>query len=141
MGEFFKLPKNPVFSGGSGWDRQDVADPFIRVTADSVIMWYDGSRGGSYSIGRALLDESGWNWQRLDRPLSPGKGWYTYHVIAPVLLPGNPQVMIFCGNRSDSELGYQTGLKYKRRLRRFRTQHPISIAGMPTDGLTPRRFF
>jgi len=110
MDDFYKLPKNPVFSGGRGnWDQQDVADPFITVNADSVILWYDGSRGGGYGIGRAVLDADGWAWQRLPKVLAPQSDWHASHVIAPAFIPGRSHSFIFCGNASDSELGYRLG--------------------------------
>ncbi len=115
VGTFFKLPKNPVFRPArQGWDSRDVADPFITVSTDTVTLWYDGSSGGSYHIGRAVLDKDGWYWQRSGREeITPTTG-YTYHLIAPAFIPGAGQAMLLLnGNDSDSELGYRLGLARK----------------------------
>ncbi|NOX36357.1 MAG: hypothetical protein GXO78_02380 [Calditrichaeota bacterium] len=112
-GAFFKLPKNPIFRPSrSGWDRQDVADPFVVVTPEAVHLYYDGDARGQYRLGVARLDSTGWFWIRPLQPLpiqSP-QNWDDYHQVAPsVLMHPHRTVMYFSGNWQDSELGYRLG--------------------------------
>ncbi len=115
VGAFFKLPKNPVFRPArQGWDSRDVADPFIEVRPDTIYLWYDGSSGGSYNIGRAFLDREGWTWQRAGMENFASRDGYVYHRIAPALIPGTTDGhLLINGNNSDSELGYRLGLARK----------------------------
>ncbi|KAA3609969.1 MAG: hypothetical protein D8M58_07995 [Calditrichaeota bacterium] len=115
IGDFYKLPKNPVLSPArSGWDQQDVADPFILVTADSIFLFYDGSNKGHYSIGYAVRDDAGWAWVNRKQILKPdNQSWRSFHLIAPTFIPGNTDHFIYNGNSSDSELGYQIGMSRK----------------------------
>ncbi len=115
VGTFYKLPKNPVLRPSrQGWDSRDVADPFIKVTADTITLWFDGSSGGSYNIGRAILDREGWNWRKTGMEKIPAADGYTYHRIAPALVPGTDKTLLLInGNNSDSELGYRLGLARK----------------------------
>jgi len=112
IGPFYKLPKNPVLSPSRfGWDSQDVADPFILVTADSIFLYYDGSNKGHYSIGYAVRDEAGWGWINRKQILQPDdQKWRSFHLIAPTIIPGKENFLIYNGNESDSELGYKTGI-------------------------------
>ncbi len=116
IGRFYKLPKNPVLSPRrSGWDNQDVADPFVLVTADSIFLFYDGSSKDHYSLGYAVRDIDGWGWVNRKHILQPdNQGWRSFHLIAPTIIPGKPDRIVYNGNSNDSELGYQTGLAQKK---------------------------
>ena len=85
---FYKLPKNPVHTvSTSGWDSNDVADPFVHVTADSVYLYYDGSHDNHYSIGYATRDREGWLWENRKQILkSDNTRWRSYHIIAPSIV-------------------------------------------------------
>ncbi len=115
IGTFYKLPKNPVLSPAhGGWDMQDVADPFVLVTADSILLFYDGSAKGHYSLGYVVRDDAGWGWVGRKQILKGDKqNWRSFHLIAPTIVPGKNQLLIFNGNNSDSELGYKAGLAQK----------------------------
>ncbi len=115
VGTFYKLPKNPVFRPSrQGWDSRDVADPFVEVGPDTVTLWYDGSNGGAYNIGRAIRDREGWNWHRAGMEKIPAVDGYSHHRIAPALIPGaGNRLLLLNGNDSDSELGYRLGLARK----------------------------
>lgn len=125
MGDFYKLPKNPVFSPSSfGWDSQDVADPFVHVTADSIYLYYDGSSATQYSIGYSVRDESGWYWIKRKQILTPDASWRSFHLIAPTKIPGQ-NLLIYNGNNSDSELGYRTGIAAKSTKWEFLSDLPL----------------
>lgn len=116
IGEFRKLPKNPVVtSSRNGWDNDDVSDPFVVVTADSVYLFYDGSSHGKYRIGYAVRDPSGWFWQKRKKLLIQSNGqWDSFHQIDPNVLKLNGNWRLYySGNNSDSEFGYQIGLAEK----------------------------
>ena len=111
--EFRKLPKNPVLRPGrGGWDRKDVADPYVVVTADSVLLFYDGDARDRYQIGYARRDAQGWGWEKRGRILSgSGGAWDAYHQIAPVVLRSGDQWRIYYnGHFEDEELGYRWGV-------------------------------
>lgn len=114
INSFYKLPKNPVFTvSPSGWDSEDVADPFVHVTADSIYLFYDGSSNNHYSIGYAVRDKDGWNWINRKQILVPDKvKWRSYHIIAPTIIPGK-QLLLYNGNERDIETGYKIGLAKK----------------------------
>lgn len=114
IGRFYKLPKNPVLSPTrNSWDADDTADPFVYVTADSIYLFYDGSRDVKYSIGYAVRTNDGWGWQKRKQILVPDfENWRSFHLIAPLIVP-NTNLLIYNGNSSDSELGYQTGIAGK----------------------------
>ena len=113
VGPFFKLPKNPVYRPSrSGWDRQDVADPFVVVTPEAVRLYYDGDARGPYRLGVAHLDSTGWFWipPRQPLPIQSPENWDDYHQVAPsVLMLPNKTILYFSGNWQDSELGYRLG--------------------------------
>lgn len=115
IGRFYKLPKNPVLSPTrNSWDADDTADPFVYVTADSIYLFYDGSSDVKYSIGYAVRRDDGWGWQKRKQILVPDfENWRSFHLIAPLILP-NSNHLLYNGNSSDSELGYQTGIALKR---------------------------
>jgi len=113
IGNFYKLPKNPVLTpSGNGWDRKDVADPFVLVTADTVYLFYDGSSGGRYGIGYAVRDPEGWLWIKRGEILKDeNSNWDSYHRIAPgIVRVGDQWRLYYSGNDSDSEFGYQIGM-------------------------------
>ncbi len=113
---FYKIYKNPVLDiSPQNWDGQDAADPFVLVTADSVMMYYDGDNHSGYRIGYAVLDSSGWYWQKRNSlNIMSGNDWDAYHSVAPsVVNTGNRVLMYYSGNDSDSELGYQIGAAEK----------------------------
>jgi hypothetical protein len=85
--DFQKLPKNPIVSPSpSGWDSKDVADPFVLVMADSVLLFYDGDNNDQYKIGYAVQDELGWGWKKRNKILTGSGGeWDSFHQIAPVV--------------------------------------------------------
>lgn len=117
IGEFHKLPKNPVLTySRNGWDSRDASDPFVLVTADTVYLFYDGSKGGKYNLGYAVRDRDGWNWMKKGRILATNNGnWDSYHQIDPYVVPvGNEWRLYYSGNSSDSEFGYQVGVAVKR---------------------------
>lgn len=110
--DFRKLPKNPLLRPGrGGWDRKDVADPFVVVTADSVLLFYDGDARDRYQIGYARRDARGWGWEKRGAFLSgSGEAWDAYHQIAPVVLRSGDQWRIYYnGHSEDEELGYRWG--------------------------------
>jgi len=111
--DFQKLPKNPIVSASrAGWDSKDAADPFVLVTADSILLFYDGDNNDQYKIGYAVQDELGWGWKKRDKLLSGSGGeWDSFHQIAPVVFFRDGKWMIYYnGNVRDSELGYQWGM-------------------------------
>lgn len=114
VGKFYKVFKNPVFQPSpSGWDRQDVADPYVVVTPDSVYLYYDGDSDERYHIGYAVLDERGWDWMRRGRVFEgSGQDWDSFHQIAPVVLFATSQdwMLFYSGNAQDSQLGYRMGV-------------------------------
>lgn len=118
VGPFYKLPKNPVFRPSrSGWDRQDVADPLVWVTPSRIQMFYDGSAGEQYRIGVAVLDSTGWFWERPSAPLpvDSREGWDDYHVIAPFVMNQEGELLLYySGNGRDGELGYRLGRAVQR---------------------------
>jgi hypothetical protein len=118
IGPFYKLPKNPVLSPSrSGWDNEDVADPFVLVMADSILLFYDGGTKGHYSIGYAIRDKDGWGWVNRKQILqSDSQNWRSFHLIAPTIIPGKSNLLVYNGNSSDLELGYQTGVAQKNSL-------------------------
>jgi predicted GH43/DUF377 family glycosyl hydrolase len=114
--DFRKLPKNPVLAPSRGnWDAEDTADPFVLVTADSIMLFYDGDNSDRYHIGYAVQDEHGWGWKKRGRFITGSKAaWDSYHQIAPVvLLHEGTWLLFYNGNINDSELGYQWGLARK----------------------------
>lgn len=124
---FHKLPKNPVFTiSRSGWDSEDVADPYVLVTADSIYLFYDGSYNNHYSIGYAVRDHDGWNWINRKQILAPDKiSWRSYHIVAPTLVPGK-QLLLYNGNEKDIETGYQIGLAQKRASWVYHSPKPVA---------------
>ncbi len=113
IGKFRKLPKNPVLTPSlQGWDSRDVADPYILVTADSIMLFYDGDNDDHYHIGYAVRDQQGWKWLKRGKIYAgSGSGWDTYHQIAPVVLETPlSRLLYYNGNHEDSELGYQWGM-------------------------------
>lgn len=111
--DFKKLPKNPVVTPSpASWDRQDAADPFILVTADSILLFYDGDDNDRYHIGYAVRDDLGWGWKKRRKLISgSGAEWDSYHQIAPVVVVQEGKWLLYYnGNLTDSELGYQWGL-------------------------------
>ncbi|MCK6618972.1 MAG: hypothetical protein HUU32_13155 [Calditrichaceae bacterium] len=115
---FQKLPKNPVLTPTRGsWDSKDVADPFVAVTADSILLFYDGDDNDRYHIGYAVQDSLGWGWQKRGLILGgSGEEWDSFHQIAPAaLLQPERWLLYYNGNREDSELGYQWGLALRER--------------------------
>lgn len=134
IGEFRKLPKNPVLSPSSrGWDKKDVSNPYVLVTADTVFLFYDGSRSTRYKIGYAVRDSSGWFWQKRGMILSkPAGRWDSFHQIAPsVVRNQNEWRLYYSGNNSDSELGYQIGVALKDRSGAW--QYPSTLPVLPLD--------
>lgn len=127
INSFQKLPKNPVFTvSRSGWDSEDVADPFVYVTADSVYLYYDGSINGHYSIGYAVRDKEGWFWEKRKQILKPDNiNWRSYHLIAPAIIPVK-QLLLYSGNENDTELGYKIGLAAKSPQWTFYSSKPIA---------------
>lgn len=129
IGRFNKLPKNPVFSpSASGWDSDDVADPFVLVRADSILLFYDGSANGHYALGYAVRDDAGWNWEKRRQILKPDQtDWRQFHLIAPTLVPGKPNLLLYNGNQTDSELNYRMGLAQKSAQNgwQFAAQEPV----------------
>lgn len=115
IGQFYKLPKNPVLSPSkAAWDSEDVADPFVWVTTDSIYLFYDGSNDVKYSIGYAVRDKDGWGWIKRGQILKPDNvPWRLFHIIAPTLIPGT-DILIYSGNSRDSELGYRIGTAQKK---------------------------
>lgn len=113
IGRYRKLPKNPVLTPSrQGWDSRDVADPYILVTADSIMLFYDGDNDDHYHIGYAVRDKQGWNWVKQGKIFAgSGSGWDAYHQVAPVILE-TPQSrrLYYNGNNEDNELGYQWGM-------------------------------
>ncbi len=114
-GTFRKLPKNPIFQpGGMGWDSEDVSDPFILQSGDSLMLFYSGSSRSDeqYHIGYAVRDETGWFWKKRDKIISgSGGAWDTFHQLSPIVLREPDRwLMIYSGNDEDSELGYETGV-------------------------------
>lgn len=115
---FQKLPKNPVLTPSrGGWDSRDVADPFVVVTADSIVLFYDGDESDRYHIGYAVRDSLGWGWQKRGLILGgSGAEWDSFHQIAPAaLLQPERWLLYYNGNSADSELGYQWGLALRER--------------------------
>ncbi|RMH78147.1 MAG: hypothetical protein D6681_20350 [Calditrichaeota bacterium] len=111
--DFRKLPKNPVLKPTPGyWDSKDVADPFVLVTADSVLLFYDGDNHEGYHIGYAVRDAGGWFWEKRGQIIGGSGGeWDAYHQIAPVVLPGEPgRRLYYNGHFEDEELGYRWGM-------------------------------
>jgi len=120
IGKFHKLPKNPVLTfSRNSWDSRDVSDPFVLVTADTVYLFYDGSRGGKYSLGYAVRDPDGWSWMKKSKLTGSNNGqWDSYHQIDPYLIPVKGEWRLYySGNSSDSEFGYQVGVAVKRENR------------------------
>ncbi|MGD9898045.1 MAG: hypothetical protein AB7T22_02860 [Calditrichaceae bacterium] len=116
---FYKVYKNPVLDiSPRNWDGQDAADPFVLVTADSVTMYYDGDNHSGYGIGYAVLDSSGWFWQKRNNlDITSGNDWDAYHSVGPSIVnDGSRLLMFYSGNSKDSELGYQIGAAEKSRL-------------------------
>lgn len=115
---FQKLPKNPVLTPSPGsWDSKDVADPYVVVTADSILLFYDGDSKDRYHIGYAVRDSAGWGWQKRGLILTgSGEEWDSFHQIAPAaLLQPERWLLYYNGHREDSELGYQWGLALRER--------------------------
>ncbi len=115
---FQKLPKNPVLTPSPGnWDSKDAADPFVAVTADSILLFYDGDHNDRYHIGYAVRDSLGWGWRKRGLILGgSGAEWDSFHQIAPVvLLHPERWLLYYNGNREDNELGYQWGLALRER--------------------------
>lgn len=113
---FTKLPKNPVLSPTAGdWDRLDVADPFVLVTADSVMLFYAGDNNDQYRIGYAVQDRSGWFWIKRGKFFSgSGNDWDTYHQIAPIVfMQGGFWQLYYNGNDSDDETTFKWGYSEK----------------------------
>lgn len=117
IGEFTKLPKNPIIRPEKGrWDSKDAADPFLMVTGDSITVFYDGDDRGKYHIGYAVMDKSGWGWKKRGKIFSgSGEQWDSFHQIAPIVfMKGREMHLYYNGNSTDSELGYQWGLAVKQ---------------------------
>ncbi|MGH1363590.1 MAG: hypothetical protein ACRBF0_08545 [Calditrichia bacterium] len=117
IGDFTKLPKNPIVRPGKGkWDSKDAADPFLMVTADSIMLFYDGDDRGKYHIGYAVMDKAGWGWNKRGRIFTgSGQDWDSFHQIAPIVfLKDREMHLYYNGNSTDSELGYQWGLAVKQ---------------------------
>lgn len=134
IGEFSKLPKNPVLSRSqAGWDRKDVSDPFVLVSADSIYLFYGGSGGGRYSLGYAVRDPEGWFWMKRSKILpQPNGEWDSYHQIDPhVVRVGDEWRLYYSGNSSDSELGYQIGAAIKNSDGKW--VYPQKSPVMPVD--------
>ena len=126
---FRKLPKNPILSPTPGsWDSRDAADPFVLVTPDSIMMFYDGDNDDRYHIGYAVLDSLGWNWEKRGLLLSgSGNAWDSYHQIAPVVLGESDGWRIYYnGHFEDEEIGYVWGLAEGRPGQiRYRGARPL----------------
>lgn len=132
--EFRKLPKNPLLRPGrGGWDRKDVADPFVVVTADSLLLFYDGDARDRYQIGYARRDAEGWGWEKRGALLSgSGGSWDAYHLIAPVVLRRGDQWRIYYnGHFEDEELGYRWGVAFREEGGDWR--YPSREALVPLD--------
>jgi len=113
IGEFTKLPKNPIIRPEKGrWDSKDAADPFLVVTGDSITVFYDGDDRGKYHIGYAVMDRNGWGWKKRGKIFSgSGEEWDSFHQIAPIVFMKDREMHLYYnGNSTDSELGYQWGL-------------------------------
>ncbi|RMF61347.1 MAG: hypothetical protein D6748_01905 [Calditrichaeota bacterium] len=135
LGPFYKLPKNPLLTPSPGsWDGRDVADPYVVVRADSIILFYDGDSDERYHIGYAVLDPSGWFWEKRGMIFSgSGAFWDSFHQIAPVVVEeGSGMKMYYNGNSEDSELGYQFGLAILKENRWISSQLP-PIMGLDTS--------
>ena len=134
IGKFTKLPKNPVLTySANGWDKDDVSDPFVYVTADSVYLFYDGSSHGKYKIGYAVRDPSGWFWLKRKKLLNRSNGsWDSFHQVDPnVLLVDGMWRLYYSGNHSDSEFGYQIGLAEKKGVGEW--SYPVTIPVLLMD--------
>ncbi len=119
---FRKLPKNPVLQPSNyGWDAEDVADPFIVNTGDSLLLFYSGNgrNDEKYHIGYAVRAAQGWFWGKRSQIISGSGGVFDrFHQIAPVVIPpalspGKEWRVYYSGNSLDNELGYQWGLAYQ----------------------------
>lgn len=118
--DFQKLPKNPVvLPSRAGWDSRDAADPFVLVTADSIMLFYDGDNNDHYNIGYAVQDEHGLGWNKRGKILSgSGNEWDSFHQVAPVVFFRESKWLVYYnGNILDSELGYQWGVASGNSLR------------------------
>jgi predicted GH43/DUF377 family glycosyl hydrolase len=134
IGRFTKLPKNPVLTySANGWDKDDVSDPFVYVTADSVYLFYDGSSHGKYNIGYAVRDPSGWFWVKRKKLLNQSDSqWDSFHQVDPNVLNVNGTWRLYySGNQSDSEFGYQIGLAEKNEAGDW--FYPVQIPVFPMD--------
>jgi len=133
IGAFQKLPKNPVLEPSNfGWDRKDVSDPFVMVTPDSIYLYYDGSDNNGYKIGYAVLDPSGWKWQKRKKIFpKANNGWDNYHQINPTPLIYKNQFRIYySGNDSDSEFGYQVGMAIKEANSQWQYPSRLPVLGI-----------
>jgi predicted GH43/DUF377 family glycosyl hydrolase len=133
IGNFRKLPKNPVLEPSNfGWDKKDVSDPFVMVTPDSIYIYYDGSNNNGYKIGYAVLDPTGWNWQKRKKILPDGNnGWDSHHQINPIPLIYKNQFRIYySGNDSDSEFGYQIGMVIKEDNSQWKYPSSLPVFGI-----------
>ena len=113
---FTKLPKNPVLTPTRGdWDRLDVADPFVLVTADSIMLFYAGDNNDQYRIGYAVQDKGGWFWIKRGKFFSSGgNGWDIYHQIAPIVFFHNGFWQLYYnGNDSDEQTSFKWGYAEK----------------------------
>lgn len=111
--KFYKLPKNPVLIvSRNQWDSRDVADPYVVVTDNDILMFYDGDNDDRYKIGFARLTDDGWFWEKKEMVLKPSENqWESYHVIDPVVaVLNNKWFMWYSGNKDDLPFGYSLGL-------------------------------
>jgi len=139
---FRKLPKNPILQPGNfGWDSEDVADPFIVQTADSLVLFYSGNgkKDEKYHIGYAVRDGRGWFWKKRHKIISGSGGeWDSFHQVAPVVLSpllssGGEWRVYYSGNSLDSEFGYQWGLAFLNRNREWEYLNETPLISLNSD--------
>lgn len=130
---FKRLPRNPVLRPSKKrWDSRDVADPFLLVTADSVLLFYDGDSRDRYRIGYAVQKKEGKRWIKRGEIFSGSGGeWDRYHQIAPVVIP-HPEGwrLYYNGHFEDEELGYRWGFAQRQKDGRWQapTKSPLIAA-------------
>ncbi len=131
---FKRLPRNPVLKPSQkGWDSRDVADPFLLVTADSVMLFYDGDSRDRYRIGYAVQKKEGLRWIKRGEIFSGSGGeWDRYHQIAPVVIP-RPEGwrLYYNGHFEDDELGYRWGFAQRQNDGSWRA--PANTPMIPAD--------
>lgn len=131
---FKRIPRNPVLKPSKKrWDSRDVADPFLLVSADSVMLFYDGDSRDRYRIGYAVQKKEGRRWIKRGEIFSGSGGeWDRYHQIAPVVIPRpDGWRLYYNGHYDDDELGYRWG--FAQRQNDGSWQAPTSVPMIAAD--------